>query len=351
MKKKLSILPLLFFLILHLNIEADSLNVKEKYKFAVDSTYKLPLSGWSFHFQENEHLFNEPLSEINKSSKEEASQRFLRMMHSNYLKNKNTQEMLDRAYLVSKYVPQIISYVKNEMSISSTVQHISIYGSFLYNMDNPDDVDILIIVDSPYPIFQQREIDSKLITGKENLFPNFSLEVQDYNSYQVAMSHSENPHLPRSERLALGQLAVGSTWYFTIYGFDLRYDNLKELRKNTRLNYLKHAIGALKAAGARLYKSIYSHLPPESERVRLRKVVSRILITDFLITHIDHSIKPSPEIFDELHEKIKVTKKGKNKEWKKLEERIQNLYFQKLKELLSIADNLGKLDEISFSEK
>lgn len=352
MKKSLTFLLLLAFSI-SIDIQganAASPEVKAVHQIAMKSDNKLPMPSWSFEFQNNDRLYQEPITEIDIHSQLDAKERFYRMLHALYLKPNNTKDMLDRAHSVSSFIPQIISHVNKKMHVSGKVQHISIYGSFLYNMVDPDDVDILIIVDSPNPVFEHADVDSKLITGSDK-FPKFSLQVIDYNTYQTAVSHFDSENLPRSEKLALQHIAVGSAWYFTIYGFDFRFDNPNSLKQNTKANYLNKSIVSLNSAGARLYKSAYSYLPFESEKIRLRKVVSRILITDFLIPVLDTSVAATPSTYTMLYNEIRQTKDSDKKKWKDLESRIQNLYFKKLEQLLTIAEKHGKLNEIKFSDK
>ncbi len=355
MKKSLTFLLLFLFSVSYIDLEAaikivPSPAVKSLIQTAKKSSNNLARPAWPFQFDED-RLFQEPLNEIDKDSKENAEERFYRMLHALYLKPKNTKEMLDRAYSVSTFIPQIISYVNKKMDVSGKVQHISVYGSFLYNMTDPDDIDMLVIVDSQEPIFEHEEVDSKVITGKTGLYPKFSFQVIDYNTYQVAMSHAELPYLPRSEKMALQHIAVGSAWYFTLYGLDFRFDNPSSLKDVTKTNYLNKSVVSLNAAGARLYKSAYLVIPYESERVRLRKVVSRILISDFLIPVLDKSVKATPDVYTKIYDDIRIVKDHETKKWKSIEKRVQALYFQKLEQLLTIAEKQGRLDEIIFSDK
>lgn len=355
MKKNLTFIVLFLLSLSFVDLKAApkkkiSPEVKELIQVSQKSSNKLPLPTWPYQF-DNERLFQEPLNDIDKDSVKEAQERFYRMLHALYLKPKNTKEMLERAHSVSAYIPEIDSYVKNKMFISNKIMHISVYGSFLYNMTDPDDVDMLIIVDSPYTIFEHADVNSEKITGKSGLYPKFSFQVIDYNSYMLALGKTDSTYLSRAEKMVLQHVAVGSSWYFTIFGLDFRFDNPNSLTDVTKVNYLNKSIVSLNGAGARLYKSAYSSLPFESERIRLRKVVSRILISDFLIPVLDKSIKATPTVYTNLYDEIRLIKDHENKKWKSVEKKIQKLYFQKLEQLLSIAEKQGKLDEIMFRDK
>ncbi len=353
MKKNLTLFLLFLFSISHIGVEAATSTspiVKDLVQISKKSTNKLPEPSWPFTF-EDEHLFEEPLQQIDKDSKKDAQKRFNRMLHSMYLNPENSKEMFERAYSVSAYIPQISAYIKNKMYIYGEVQNVSIYGSFLYNMTDPDDVDMLIIVDSPYSVFEHVDVNSEIITGIPGLYPKFSFQVIDYNSYLESLANATSAYLTRSEKMALQHVAVASAWYFTIYGYDFRFDNPSSLAEVTKVNYLNKSIVSLNAAGARLYKSAYSYLPYESERIRLRKVVSRILISDFLIPILDKSIKATPAVYTKLYEEIRLIKDHETAKWKKIEKKVNALYFKKLEQLLSIAEKQGKLGEIIFKDK
>jgi hypothetical protein len=333
-------------------VEAASTSpvVTDLVQISKKSSNKLPKPSWSFAF-ENEGLYQEPMEKIDKDSKEDAQKRFNRMLHSMYLNSANSKEMFERVHSISAYVPKINSYLKNKMNIYGEVQHISVYGSFLYNMTDPDDVDMLIVVDSPYTVFEHADINSEIITGIPGLYPKFSFQVIDYNTYLESLANRTSSYLTRAEKITLQQVAVASAWYFTIYGYDFRFDTPSSLTEITKVNYLNKSVVSLNAAGARLYKSVYNIIPYESERIRLRKVVSRILISDFLIPVLDKSIKATPSVYSKLYDEIRLIKDHEVSKWKKLEKKINRLYFKKLEQLLLIAEKEGKLGEIIFTDK
>ncbi|MBA3602301.1 MAG: hypothetical protein H0W50_01345 [Parachlamydiaceae bacterium] len=356
MKKSVTFLLLCLFSTSQIEMDAAvksaSPVVKELLEVSKKSSKKLPMPSWSYIFK-NESLYHsiDDKDIIDKEFKKDAQKRFDRMVHTLYLNPINKKEMFERAHSISAYIAQIESYMKNKMNIAGKVQHISVYGSYLYNMNDADDIDMLIVVDSPIKtIFEHADVDSKIITGNANL-PKFSFQVIDYNTYIASLAHANSPYLTRNEKLALQHIAVGSGWYFTIYGYDFRFDDPHNLKDNTKVNYLNKSIVSLNAAGARLYKSGYSYLPYESEKIRLRKVVSRILISDFLIPVMDNSIKATPTIYAELYADIRLIKDHETVKWKSIEKRINKLYFKKLEQLLSIAEKQGKLDEIIFKDQ
>ncbi|MBA3284782.1 MAG: hypothetical protein H0U27_06955 [Nitrosopumilus sp.] len=353
MKKSLPFLLLILFSLTQIAMEAAisaSPIVKELVQTSKNSSNKLPMPSWAFEF-EDELLYQEPLEQIDKDSKEDAQKRFNRMLHSMYLKLENSKKLFERAHSVSAYIPKINSYIKSKMDIYGEIQHVSIYGSFLYNMTDPDDVDMLIVVDSPYPVFEHADVNSEIITGIPGLYPKFSFQVIDYNTYLNSLGKATSSYLTRAEKMALQHVAVASAWYFTIFGYDFRFDTPSNLTEVTKVNYLNKSIVSLNAAGARLYKSAYSYLPYESERIRLRKVVSRILISDFLIPVLDKSIKATPSVYSNLYDEIRLIKDHEITKWKKLEKKVNSLYFKKLEQLLLIAEKQGKLDEIIFKDK
>ena len=210
---------------------------------------------------------------------------------------------------------------------------------------------MLIVVDSSYPIFEHVDVNSEIITGIPGLYPKFSFQVIDYNTYLESLANATSFYLTRAEKMALQHVAVASAWYFTIYGYDFRFDAPSNLTEVTKINYLNKSIVSLHAAGARLYRSVYNIIPYESERIRLRKVVSRILITDFLIPVLDKSIKATPSVYSNLYDEIRLIKDHEMSKWKKLEKKVNSLYFKKLEQLLSIAEKQGKLGEVIFKDK
>lgn len=353
MKKFLVTCSLLLLGFLPLNIEAVK-TPKTLYKIAKETKKKLPEANWPYQFNAAEGIFDINHVEIDPNDKVETKVRYERMLHFLFFNYKNSDAYLDRIESVSNYLPDCIDYIEKklrEIYLENThVLHISIYGSFLYNIIDPDDVDMQIIVESPVPIFEHIEASFTEITGQPNVahLPVFSFQIIDYMTYKNAKKKSHANFLTRGEKIALQHSAMAASWYFTVYGLDLRFDPPSELKVNTKSNYLYRAFNTLNAAGSRLYKSAYAIIPPESDRVRLRKVVSRILITDFMIPAIDPAAVKKPQIYENFYKEIRNLKDSDKKKIRHLEDRIRKLYFQKLDHLLRLSDKQGKIENIEL---
>lgn len=78
--------------------------------------------------------------------------RYTRMVHAALLGKEQVGILLDRINRFSARIPELIDYTEEHLQTiyqaRNTVQHISIYGSYLYNEKDPDDIDLLVVVDS-----------------------------------------------------------------------------------------------------------------------------------------------------------------------------------------------------------
>lgn len=321
------------------------------YNNAIEKGEKIFSATWPFEFQNKDHLYDFS-SKINLNDKNNASLRYKRMLHIKMLTNSKAKKMMARLDNFSKNASTLVSYIEkeifNQLGLQATVQHVSIYGSYLYN-DNPDDIDLLVVVDSPQTIFLHLEVPATTVFGLNGLlFPKLSFQVIDYNTYLYAKEHSKMPfdHLPRNEKLALQQLTVAANWHYSIYGFDLRYNNPSSLETYMQENFLHKAFITLNGAGERLYKTAYAYLPYETDPVRLKKVVSRLLITEFSISALKKSFVSPKKVYDNLYAEIKNLKESDSENISIVSKKIENLYLKKLKQLLELADEHQKLNEL-----
>lgn len=352
--KHLFYIPFLLsiFFLVPLNAAKQPLpqTVVELYQTAKNTQHNLPIPNWQYQLFEGEDIFQLPIVKVDSHSKSDLQTRYERMLHTKFLSSKSKNVLLDRLYKLSVHTDKIASYIENKLYHEVHVQNISVYGSFLYNEIDPDDIDILVIVDGPMRVGHHFETTFEELTGEWIYFPKISVQIMDFQTYLKVRNITDFNSLNRPESMALQQLAVASSWYLTLYGYDMRYDNLKTVDEHTKLNFLNKSLLSMKAAGARLYKSAYQYLQPESDQVRLRKVLSRILISDFIIQLLDKSLKPSPETYNKIYQQLRTKNLSKFKNVNKIEEKIQKIYFDKLLELFVIAHKLGKINDISLTE-
>ncbi len=272
------------------------------------------------------------------------------MLHVSNLNAPQIKKMIARVDNLAENAPEIISFVGKEISKicyhTVSVQHLSVYGSYLYNEQDPDDIDMLVVVDSPTIICEHLEYPSSTVLGAKKgvLFPKLSFQVMDYNTYLYAKESRDLSHLTRGEKLALQQLTVVANWYYTIYGFDLRFENTKSLKMYMKENYLNKAFNTLNGAGARLYKSASSILPYETEPVRLRKVISRLLITDHILSVFDKTFVSSAKVYDQLYNEVRQLKDYDYDKFGAMTAKIESLYLSKLNQLLKVAEKHKKLE-------
>jgi predicted nucleotidyltransferase len=345
--KKTIVMFMLFIQCCTISYAGEAQKVYEK---AMKTGNKVFTANWAYEFQDQDNLFG-IFADIDMTDKDNANKRYNRMLHIPYLNSGLIKKMTGRVSDFAENVPEITSFIEREISKrffhQVTVQHISIYGSYLYNEIDPDDVDLLIVVDSPITLCEHLEFPASMILeDKGARLPTMSFQIMDYNTYLFAKVNTKNPfaNLPRGEKLALQHLTVVASWYYTIYGFDLRYENAKSLKSYMKLNYLNKAFNTLNAAGARLYKSALSALPNETDLVRLRKVVSRILITDYIVTVLNKQYANSPKSYDQLYKEIRTIKEGDFSKIGALTIKIEKLYLKKLSQLLELAEKYKKLD-------
>lgn len=346
-----------FLLVLMLTMQSIELLAETKtaasiYQEAVETDKKLYIAEWPFKFNKKETIYASKHIDMAQASDEDIKQRYMRMVHAALLGEKQVDVLLDRINTFSEHTPELIAYIEShftkKQALSVAVKHISIYGSYLYNGEDPDDVDLLLIVDSPVAIFEHIEVPAEQIfeVAPGQSFPKVSYQVMDLNTYQNAQKPPKDASISRSEKMAQQGLTVAGAWYFTIYGFDLRYDNPKKLTKHMKINYLNKAFNTLNAAGSRLYKTVYKVIPEESERVRLRKVVSRILITDFIIPRLSPTLPTSLDEYEDLYADIREIDDADQSKWQDLEKRLEEIYLQKLQQLLSLAEKYSKIDQV-----
>lgn len=352
MNKNICLMLLLLQLCGLFTIEGN--DVESLYETAVETKNKMFVANWPFKFKSVDQLYDLNFSQVDPYSQEEIERHYNRMLHAHFFGKEFSKEMVLRVRDFCEYVPSIITYIEGlsqKYHANISVQHISIYGSFLYNAVDPDDVDLLIVVDSPTPIFDHIEIPAADIVGEKEAatLPKISFQILDYNTYISAQRSKKE--ITRAQNIAQQQLAVAGSWYLTIFGFDLRYDELAKLKPRTKLNYLNKAFSTHRAAGSRLYKEVYRTIPMETERIRLRKVVSRLMITDFLLASLDASVEASPEIYHTFYDEIRDAEDYEQQKWIDLENKIENLYFQKLRELLLLANKYSKIDQVEATDK
>lgn len=340
----------LFVLLIQFCNVSYAKEAKEMYEHAVKTGNKVFTAIWPYEFSEQDDLYG-VLADIDMKDKDNASKRYNRMLHISYLSSSQIKKMTSRVNALAEHVPTIVSYIEREFSKKLfhqiSVQHLSVYGSYLYNETDPDDVDLLIVVDSQKAICEHLEISASAVLGNAGAkIPTLSFQVMDYNTYLFAKVQTKNPFasLSRGEKLALQQLTVVANWYYTLYGFDLRYENAKSLKAYMKINYLNKAFNTLNGAGARLYKSALSALPNETDPVRLRKVVSRLLITDFLLTVLDKKYASSSKTFDQLYKEIRKINVNDYSKISTMTAKVEQLYLQKLKYMLMLAEENKKLD-------
>lgn len=324
-------------------------DAQEIYNDAVKSGNKVFTATWPYQFKQFDDLYG-LLMEVNMNDKANVSKRYNRMLHVSYLNAAQTKKMIDRVDTLAENAPEMTSFIRNQISKLGyhilSVQHLSVYGSYLYNEKDPDDIDMLVVVDSPYTICEHLEFSSSTVLGaiKGAQFPKMSFQVMDYTTYLYAKEQKEMSHLTRGEKLALQHLTVVANWYYTIYGFDLRFENTKSLKTYMKENYLNKAFNTLNGAGARLYKNAFSTLPYETEPVRLRKVVSRLLITDYVLSVLNKSYASSPKTFDQLYNEVRLLKDYDYDKFGPMTAKIESLYLEKLNYLLKLAEKHKKLD-------
>lgn len=341
----------LFILFIQLCSISFAKNSQDVYDAAVKSGNKVFTATWPYQFKENDNLYG-LLTDINMNDKDNATKRYSRMLHTSYLNAAQIKKMQARIDSFAENTPTIISFIEKEISKTyhhtASAQHLSVYGSYLYNEKDPDDVDMLVVVDSPYTIFDHLEFSSSTVLGSKKgaLFPKMSFQVMDYNTYLYAKEQTKDPsaYLTRGEKMALQQLTLVANWFYTVYGFDLRFENTKSLKAYMTENYLNKAFNTLNGAGARLYKTAASPLPYETEPVRLRKVVSRLLITDYIISVLNKSYASSPKTFDQLYNEIRILKDYDYDKFGPMTAKIESLYLDKLNKLLKLAEKHKKLD-------
>ena len=347
----------LFFLSIscHFCLNAHPGKIKEQiatlFSTVTTTELKIPNPEWSYEFKENEELYHSPIQAVNHNSKEDLTSRYENMVHSPFVDNESQKKITEKLFELSAHSEQITSYIKKNFNLTGEVQNISVYGSYLYNTIDPDDVDLLVIVDGFKDARYHFETTFKNITGVEGNFPKISLLIMDFNTYVKFMGSADPDPSNYPETLALQHFTMAGSWYLTLYGYNLRLDNLADLEEHTKLNYLRKAFLSAKAAGGRLYKSAYSYLAPESDQKRLHKVVSRILITDFLIQKLKNNKAPSKKRYEILYQRIRTLKEGQTEKLQRIEKRVQNLYSKKLLELFILADKFGKIDEVSLYEE
>jgi hypothetical protein len=330
------------------------LTATEVYEKAIVTNTKLFTANWPDKFTKKNTLF-ESILNIDSSDHDDIVNRHERMIHTAYLTDDQIVQMINRVEEFSENVPDLVPYIQDKINNlyhdeNLTIQHISIYGSYLYNEIDPDDVDLMIVVDSKFTIFRHIELPATTILGSKGIYlPKISFQIIDYNTYLVAQNkiRKKSPVLSQGEKVALQQLTLAGGWNFCIFGFDFRYDLPNKLSENMKLNYLKNAFICLSKAGARLYKTPLSNLPPETDLVRLRKVVSRILITDYILTVLNKTDAEAEETYSSLYDEIRGIQNYEHEKMNIIAGKIENLYLKKLKQILLLAETNNKLDQLT----
>lgn len=349
MKNVVSTLLFLIQLLLIPSFTIHAKQAQEVYDNAIKSGNKVFATTWPYEFMDQDHLYG-ILADVNMLDKNDARYRFLRMLHASYLNSDQIKKITNRLDAFVTQAPKLVSFIEHELSKKFfhkiTVQHLSVYGSYLYNETDPDDIDLLIIVDSPIKICTHLDFPATKVLGKNVNLPTLSFQIIDYNTYLYAKVQTKNPyaHLSRGEKLALQHLTVVANWYYTIYGFDLRFENTKFLKMHMQINYLNKAFNTLKAAGERLYKVPLSNLPNEKDSVRLRKVVSRLLITDHLLKVLHKSYASSSKKYTRLYAEIRTLKEGDYEKIGLMTAKIEDFYLKKLNRMLKLAEKYNKID-------
>lgn len=331
-------------------------DVKALVSKAKTTENKLPKALWNYQLNEKDDLFDPSAITVDNEDLAQLKERYDRMLHATFLKSKDLSENLNNLHELGQHMDKIAVFVEDRLvdmyGTNVAVENISVYGSFLY-MPDPGDVDLQVVVDSPVPIYEHIELPATTIlsTLDEGNFPEISLQIIDYQTFVQAKENYDTGQLSRSERIALQQLAFGAEWFYTMYGQDLRFDTNNQIQDYKKDNYLFRAFDTYKAAGARLYKSVYDVLPPESDRVRLRKVLSRLMITDFLINALDKKMVTSPKVYDQLYDQIRAIKEDNGRRWISVEKKIEHIYFQKLKNLLELSEQYGHIEDVELVNK
>lgn len=359
-KKMKRLILLIFSSLLLLNVGGAyahtlATDVKALVWTARTTENKLPKALWNYQLSDKDELFDPSAITVDNGNLEETKARYDRMLHATFLKSKDLSNNLNNLHELGLHMDKVAVFVEDRLAdlyaTNVIVENISVYGSFLY-MSDPGDVDLQIVVDSPVSIYEHMELPANAIIDSDGVnFPEISLQIIDYKTFVTAKEHVDTGNLSRSERIALQQLAFGAEWFYTIYGHDLRFDTNDQISDYKKENYLFRAFDTHKAAGARLYKSAYDLIAPESDQVRLRKVLSRLMITDFLINPLNRKMVTPPKIYDQLYDQIRSIKEENGPQWTGVERKIEQIYFQKLKNLLDLSEQYGYLDNVELVKR
>jgi hypothetical protein len=152
--------------------------------------------------------------------------------------------------------------------------------------------------------------------------------------------------LTRRELLASQQLTAGSNWFLAIYGFDLKYKKPSKLKTYQKSNYLNTAYNILHFAGACLYNAPHTNNYFTSDKLRFRKVISRILVADFIINILNKKAASPSTLFDSLLAEAEKIDGIDSSHTSLLFHKVEALYLQKLKAILDLAEAQHKIDHL-----
>ena len=345
---------LIYILILICSVSwiSPSLDPRTAVEQAQNSDNRRAQAHWNYQFSEEDRLYDNNRNDVDMMDIEDVHTRYNRMFHFPFLSDQQAEESLDRVMAFSQHLPMIIPFLQEELSNlelgDAKIESLSMYGSFLYSIAIPDDIDMFVIVDSPVPVYHHIDIWISEISGEkedDEVFPILSFQIIDRGTLdrvRNSLVEAEKQGVYHSgDKLLSQRLAMGSNWFFTLYGRPLRYDSPEDFSSYRQENHLKKAFDSLKSAGSRLFGQAYTRLSPEPDRVRLRKVVSRIMITDFLLAK-----ENLPTSYSELYQRIREVDDDDAKEWELIQEELEKIYYSRMAILLIRAKQHGRMDQV-----